>query len=240
MSNPIAENAFYFARQKSSRHGSQEHARPHLARPSAESSSSSRLGPNRDSGLFFDNSTRRSQWTSVFSRLSFLGEAEREEESDIEDSSRDSFQLLHAHRAKQQQQEEEQPTTEEDNLPAPHDLDHDEELDDTENFFVHPFRDIPSERTLQTRIRITEPPPPPPLAAAAPPPVEQGDSSSSSARSHWDKTLDRIKVITNLQTLQERDVPSMSLAPYCPPVFEPAFIALSTDEYGRKLVKNFI
>ncbi|KAI9490490.1 hypothetical protein BDB00DRAFT_837407 [Zychaea mexicana] len=94
------------------------------------------------------------------------------------------------------------------------------------------------------------------LAAAAPVPALAGEaaveetepttpsspSKVGGARDQWGKTVDKIKMIANIQTVPEqgRDVdmsPSLktSLAPFYPPVFEPSFIALSRDEYGRKL-----
>ena len=64
------------------------------------------------------------------------------------------------------------------------------------------------------------------------------------ARMHWGKTLDKIRLISNIHSLpshpREADdiAPTNSLAPYFPPAFEAPFIALSTDEDGRKLVND--
>ena len=64
------------------------------------------------------------------------------------------------------------------------------------------------------------------------------------ARMHWGKTLDKIRLISNIHSLpshpREPDdiAPTNSLAPYFPPAFEAPFIALSTDEDGRKLVND--
>lgn len=91
----------------------------------------------------------------------------------------------------------------------------------------------------------------------------QGDHTmdqDTMARDNWGKTFDKIKMIANIQNFpglgSTRDdnmdtthtngrdmhmVPTTSttLAPYYPPAFEPVFIALSRDEYGRKLVSSY-
>ncbi|KAI9309557.1 hypothetical protein BJ944DRAFT_154121 [Cunninghamella echinulata] len=59
------------------------------------------------------------------------------------------------------------------------------------------------------------------------------------AKLHWGKTLDKIRLIANIQKpsrpLQESDIEtSASLVPYCPAMFDPPFIALSKDTHGRR------
>ena len=76
-------------------------------------------------------------------------------------------------------------------------------------------------------------------------PTEE-DETTGGPRNQWGKTVDKIKMINNMQTLPEQNgrdvymIPSVktSLAPFYPPVFEPSFIAFSSDEYGRKLVSK--
>lgn len=77
----------------------------------------------------------------------------------------------------------------------------------------------------------------------------EDDGDTKSARQRWGKTLERIRMVANLNTngtagdrpfggdVREESSSSTVLAPYYPPAFEPAFIALSVDEYGRKLVR---
>lgn len=121
----------------------------------------------------------------------------------------------------------------------------DDEEDDEEQDQLATKPAIPTPRTRLTRVSIDG--------------VGQGDTmdQDTMARDNWGKTLDKIKMIANIQNFpglgtarddnidtqntNGRDmhmVPTTStaLAPYYPPIFEPVFIALSRDEYGRKLV----
>ncbi|KAI7907558.1 uncharacterized protein BX663DRAFT_547271 [Cokeromyces recurvatus] len=61
----------------------------------------------------------------------------------------------------------------------------------------------------------------------------------------WDRTLDKIKFIANLQSSSNHhhlsfsylnSGPSHTLATYYPPAFDPIFAAFAKDEYGRNLV----
>lgn len=65
------------------------------------------------------------------------------------------------------------------------------------------------------------------------------------AKKHWGKTLDKVRLIANLQTLPHQPKPSTSidstsssLAPYYPPLFDPVFIALSKDPHGHPWVSK--
>lgn len=76
-------------------------------------------------------------------------------------------------------------------------------------------------------------------------PSSQGGSHlfDGRAKLHWGKTLDKIRLIANIQKpsrpLQESDIEtSASLVPYCPAMFDPPFIALSKDTHGRRPVCN--
>ncbi|KAI8148533.1 hypothetical protein BJV82DRAFT_268405 [Fennellomyces sp. T-0311] len=136
---------------------------------------------------------------------------------------------------------------EEDQLPSVNDLQRTETVDHSDNFFAHPFKRDEEEvspqpvqppfvapKTRLTRIALPES-----ASTSAP---DEPATPSGGARDQWGKTVDKLKMIANIQTLPEhgRDVymtPTLktSLAPFYPPVFEPAFIALSRDEYGRRL-----
>ncbi|CEP13648.1 hypothetical protein [Parasitella parasitica] len=57
------------------------------------------------------------------------------------------------------------------------------------------------------------------------------------AKKHWGKTLDKVRLIANMQTLPQQSKTAVgstsSLAPYYPPLFDPVFIALSKDQHGH-------
>ncbi|KAI8376797.1 hypothetical protein BD560DRAFT_445548 [Blakeslea trispora] len=62
-------------------------------------------------------------------------------------------------------------------------------------------------------------------------------TSEGRAKSQWGKTLDKVRLITNLQTLPHQvKLESLNsgspLVPYYPALFDPVFIALSKDQHG--------
>lgn len=69
----------------------------------------------------------------------------------------------------------------------------------------------------------------------------RNESEDGKARLHWGKTLDKIRLIANLQKLHvaqpsaDMDA-STSLVPYCSALFDPPFVALSKDTQGRRPV----
>lgn len=93
-------------------------------------------------------------------------------------------------------------------------------------------------------------------------PLEQGENISTSdsetddhnthpnntmfdgrARLHWGKTLDKIRLIANLQkphmAQQNPDTDaSTSLVPFCSGLFDPPFVSLSKDIHGRRPVRG--
>lgn len=110
-----------------------------------------------------------------------------------------------------------------------------------QNYFQKPFHPE-AEQNEQSKI-LTEPRPVAWMDTTA---ADDEGSEQRPERHHarlqWGKTLDKIRLISNLHSLpahprQVFDVSNRSLAPYCQPVFEPPFIALSTDERGRRLVR---
>ncbi|KAI8339947.1 hypothetical protein BC941DRAFT_511341 [Chlamydoabsidia padenii] len=141
------------------------------------------------------------------------------------------------------------------------------------NYFVHPFQ--PGEATTAIPSIVTCQPPAEestndslPISFSGPiqfsrPDLqhEEGGSSSSTSSSdntarpeetlestkktHWEKTLEKIKLISSMQ---QQDTPttqldtsattivatSNTLVPYYPPAFDPLFIAFTRDEHGHK------
>lgn len=227
MSNPIAENAHYFARRKrlTEDYGNTEPQAPAIFDP-------------------------RASWRRVVNRVSLATDDQDNEQSSFSDEERfrDTFQLLRGYRP-ERLEEATQKDDDDDALPSAQDLQHDQDdSGDGDNFFAHPF---PQEEQRQyhgpkrtMRISVPQDSSPPLAAAPAPqPPPGEGGETTDATKSRWSKTIDRIKLVANLQTFHERTgglLPSMdtSLAPYFPPLFEPSFISLSVDEYGRKLVSS--
>ncbi|KAF7725701.1 Phospholipase D1 [Apophysomyces ossiformis] len=185
-----------------------------------------------------------------------------EEEDEAVD--RDTFELIrnkaenrlrhHSVRSSNYQPVREQ---EDDVLPSTYELKH--EHDDVsaapDNYFVHPFMsssermeaeedgtvDSDPFRGRMTKISVQAAP----VLASAPLAAPQAPGATPSeeedrAKHQWGKTLDKIRLIANIQTGQTNPrlgdvIPNTALAPYYPPAFEAPFIALSTDEHGRKL-----
>ncbi|OAD75876.1 hypothetical protein PHYBLDRAFT_59406 [Phycomyces blakesleeanus NRRL 1555(-)] len=60
------------------------------------------------------------------------------------------------------------------------------------------------------------------------------------AKQKWTKTLERVKLITNLpnQPHRQPEIPlqlTQTIAPWYPPIFDPPFLSFMTDEHHRKL-----
>ncbi|KAI9496611.1 hypothetical protein BDB00DRAFT_758105, partial [Zychaea mexicana] len=117
---------------------------------------------------------------------------------------------------------------ENDALPSPDDIERSREpsvsneYDGQPSYFEHPFHRDTAKHAQQAE--------------------EQRPSNRRVAQMHWGKTLDKIRLISNIHSLpthaHEPDMaPTNSLAPYFQPAFEAPFIALSTDEDGRKLIE---
>lgn len=161
----------------------------------------------------------------------------------------------------------------EEKLPSAYELENDQvyplsdenNMDEESNYFTHPFQtdtslDSSNDQTIQQ---------PPPVLKSAPT-TRTGrrlDSENSSTptsttqagegyddnriiKDKWDRTLDKLKLIANLQSplppppspAQTHVMlgPSHTLATYYPPAFDPIFAAFAKDEYGRNLVGNTI
>ncbi|RCI04831.1 Phospholipase D1, partial [Rhizopus stolonifer] len=131
-----------------------------------------------------------------------------------------------------------------------------------DNYFVNPFDHSASDTNSKTT-EGTEAPITPPLPDAVGQgsqsvhPISTTSTSSNSsggntstqlnqpiegkAKTHWSKTLDKVRLIANLQALplqlKAGDLNSTSpLVPYYPPLFDPVFIALSKDQHGNPWV----
>lgn len=166
---------------------------------------------------------------------------------------------------------EEQDHDQEEKLPSAYELENDRvyplseesHMDEESSYFTHPF---PAESLQDDGQSIQQPPP----VLKSAPTTRTGrrlDAESSSTtpasaataageayddsrivKDKWDRTLDKLKLIANLQSpLPPPPVPaqthvmlgpSHTLATYYPPAFDPIFAAFAKDEYGRKLVGN--
>jgi hypothetical protein len=129
---------------------------------------------------------------------------------------------------------------EEEKLPSADDLENDHiyplsdhQVEDEEsNYFTHPFKaDTRHEATPTLSNRIIS---------------EEERQEESRGKDKWDRTLDKLKLIANLQSSNTTQPilpniitgPSHTLATYYPPAFDPIFAAFAKDEYGRKLVRK--
>ncbi|ORX49426.1 phospholipase D/nuclease [Hesseltinella vesiculosa] len=96
------------------------------------------------------------------------------------------------------------------------------------NFFAHPFSSPPMESKDAPR-------PPEPVHD----PATSSHRLDMRARMHWGKTMDKIRLISNLKKPTPRhtstvtDAASM-LAPFCQALYEPLSIATIKDAHGRK------
>lgn len=158
--------------------------------------------------------------------------------------------------AKEAQEEEEK-------LPSAYDLENDqinplaENHDESSHYFTHPFfPDSHSNNQGEQPIYYDTP-----AASSSRRSTvhtgagqqEEEDRSSSSGgggggvKDKWDRTLDKLKLIANLQQTQQQQQqqqasytipgPSHTLATWYPPAFDPIFAAFAKDEYGRNVVK---
>lgn len=149
------------------------------------------------------------------------------------------------HRHSRQQMDDQ----EDDQLPSTADLERMEEQhpDEEDNFFAHPFPQempmpiaaapvaaAPMPRAKFAHLPVDENESP---SDDTTPQVEEGEASGDGqeARNHWGKMVDKIKLISNIQTFSGRETVTTSIAPYFSPLFEPAFIAFTKDEYGRRM-----
>lgn len=162
-------------------------------------------------------------------------------------------------------------TKEEEELPSAYDLENDQiyPLSDTvstqeeRSYFTHPFKLQEEEQEAQNTL---------PMSLQAPAPTQTpsnrttrrhtestgvpGSATADDAfdedgrilKDKWDRTLDKLKLIANLQLYSSHNSapviapmpyasgPSHTLATYYPPAFDPIFAAFAKDEYGRNLV----
>ncbi|KAI9473922.1 MAG: hypothetical protein EXX96DRAFT_488418 [Benjaminiella poitrasii] len=233
MSNPIADTADYFARWK--------HHNSNLA-----------LQTNNMSDV-------RTQWFKVLNRLSSFNplDSETEYPSDDDNSSiidRDTFELLRSGGGSSADiRKYTVSTTSNDDtekLPSAYELENghitnplseDTVLREESQYFTHPF----------FFSHLSEPPQRPspaitPLLSRTgryhetPGNSNHEGTTDRPVKDKWDRTLDKIKFIANLQPTSNQTSPlipgpSHTLATYYPPAFDPIFAAFAKDEYGRNL-----
>lgn len=134
---------------------------------------------------------------------------------------------------------------EEEKLPSAYDLenDHIDPLEDDHgdgesNYFTRPF--FPDRTFIKPPITTT-----PTTSRSNRHHEEENDAVH--VKDKWDRTLDKLKLIANLQSTpappapaQSNPGPSHTLATYYPPAFDPIFAAFAKDEYGRNLVNLYM
>ncbi|KAI8361792.1 hypothetical protein EDC96DRAFT_512537 [Choanephora cucurbitarum] len=231
MSNPIADTADYFAEKQdpirppelrihpSKHHSSYDHQ---LMSPESPESRRPYVQPRP-----FSDFDPKLQWQKVLKRM----------------PNRHS----HLKRDTSEEDEHEMKGLEEDELPDTDELHQQEETTEQEsdimmppqdkhqqdNYFVNPFKSTETPTTSQDASSLhdhdhesshTHTP----LNAPSEP------SMDGKVRSQWGKTLDKVRLITNLQTLPHTKSDSLpsSLVPFYPALFDPVFIALSKDQHG--------
>ncbi|CDH50884.1 phospholipase d1 [Lichtheimia corymbifera JMRC:FSU:9682] len=151
-----------------------------------------------------------------------------------------------------------EPDEDDDALPSPTDLERERQAslppEGEPSYFAHPFQLPPSIDTEQETVQPSRHDEQEQEEGAheeeeeqagpshqEPTRPEQAHVPGHHARMQWSKTLDKIRLISNIQHLPSKPSPpaphepSNSLAPYFQPAFEAPFIALSRDEHGRKL-----
>jgi hypothetical protein len=249
MSNPIADTAEYFARWQRHEDESTPSDPPNLDTPNTEASLTD----------------IRAQWHRVLNRLSFLTPPLTTEPQEFSDDEsiidRDTFELMRSRAASRHYSlnvstsatgavrgrdidNQDDPTAVviedegEEKLPDAYELSRDEaivEQQQESNYFTHPFNHTEDEEPIQ----IPKP------ASTRSRRNYEGVPQEGAMRDKWDRTLDKLKLIANLQTTntatqQQQTMlgPSHTLATYYPPAFDPLFSAFTQDEYGRKLVSH--
>lgn len=163
----------------------------------------------------------------------------------------------------EEQQEHIVEEEEEEKLPSAYDLENDQiyplsdhQEDEESNYFTHPFNNAASDRPFVAAVADS----PLPTITPRKHQLQQGEeeeedepsSSSFRGKDKWDRTIDKLKLIANLQSSNNNNNaaapptlpnmitgPSHTLATYYPPAFDPIFAAFAKDEYDRNLVMHF-
>ena len=131
---------------------------------------------------------------------------------------------------------------EEEKLPSAFELENDriyplsQHQDEESSYFTHPFI---ADRLTVTPSRTTN------EGNQTP---QTPEDAQHRGKDKWDRTMDRLKLIANLQSSSNNAPafspnaiitgPSHTLATYYPPAFDPIFAAFAKDEYGRNLVSE--
>lgn len=176
----------------------------------------------------------------------------RDEDSDSASNGEEAYEMSHRKENQQRRRQQQHPPQHQlqrqrhysydtnpdhmDELPTPLDLETEagtshSSAPEEDNYFARPFK--PTEGDVQQAEQSDR--------AKREEQDERMRQENGQARHHWGKTLDKIRLIANLHSLPQHSShvsasATNSLAPFYPPAFEPMFIALSTDEYGRRLV----
>lgn len=241
MSNPIADTADYFKRWKTISHRAQTDDSDLHYQPQHSDSFDS-IDPRVAS------KTKKGQWKGVIDRLlntTMDSNVTTEEPEDMV-SDDDSNAFIRARDIKQSTEEELQ-HQEDYNLPSAYDLENDNinpldeehsNLPEQRTYFKHPFAEQ-QEVADDSGVGLgAAPTAPPTLGVPETVPVSSGETTT--ARNNWGKTVDLLKLMSNLQQTSpdlQREGPTHTLATYYPPAFDPIFTAFARDLNGRKLVR---
>jgi hypothetical protein len=159
-------------------------------------------------------------------------------------------------------------TEEEEKLPSAYDLENDQiyplsdasNVQEESNYFTHPFRQEDLQEQQHDELLLPQAPAPTQTpsnktsrrhteSTSTPGTVSGGDFDEDGRilKDKWDRTLDKLKLIANLQLSSNTSAPTVTptpyssgpshtLATYYPPAFDPIFAAFAKDEHGRNLV----
>lgn len=255
MSNPIADTAEYFAEKETARQKPSLRIFPSQQATSTPQDILSPESPESRRPLHSQISDfdPKVQWQRVMKRLPSRRHSSRRSSQDDMNGSTDSdsgsnefemsSRIHHSYIP---------PKPEDDVLPSTEDITSIENKNEEDNYFTHPFnnQERPAAAVVVQPIAVPTSPPAAPSASGVT--TETGTTetnkstagSDEKAKKHWGKTLDKVRLIANLQTIPHRphqtsevsalDANATPLAPYYPPLFDPVFIALSTDQHGHR------
>lgn len=107
--------------------------------------------------------------------------------------------------------------------------------EDEKNFFKNPFKEEKKESPEEpaSTSNMIQP------TTAVEADVKEKDDQHGKVRKHWGKTLDKVRLIANLHSTKKQPSSNhVALVPYYPPLFDPVFLALSSDRRGNPWVSN--
>ncbi|KAI8052677.1 hypothetical protein BDF21DRAFT_441216 [Thamnidium elegans] len=229
MSNPIADTAEYFAEKDAIRQKPGLRIFPSQQATSTPHEMLSPESPESRRPMQISDFDPKLQWQKVLKRL-----PSRRHSSSRRSSQDDMNASTDSEASNEFEMSSYQP--EDDVLPSIEDIKSIENKNEEDNYFTHPFSQQAAGQTVQpsgsgvtTETNATN---------------KSTVGSDEKAKKHWGKTLDKVRLIANLHTMPHHphraqegsSDASAPLAPYYPPLFDPVFIALSTDQHGHRWV----